>query len=496
MGIFAQKPKITQRTTSAESKLPGRVQAQQRRQVNSILYLQRTTGNQAVQQVLQTDAKQVEAGNPVVTGLVQRRPSSKELKQRQRAKALQAADARTLLQTSLPFVLERMTGEQVQQMQRVLDAAVINPDVQKEYKDLYRQSIVAQSGSLVMRDPKKVRRAERAMESFIPVTEADKRIRLDFKALLTTEALQPTTDNPDEAVYLEKVWQTLEARGVWLRFAPQLVRDPEEPSRHFFDPRTFEAWLSLGPNGDTIPTEAGRLTRKALLGTTEFGAGYYEHVHQGVVQSALEKETRRLLSEIESGVMQHNMLAKIRRDAFFGVTEISDFLGGADFPDRSIWDQPHQLVLKAMDLNIGGNVRGSQAFLVAAAILTRNAGRLLSEYIDDTSSGAERAVAVLKVVKTAGEVAEVGLAVTGVAGVVRGAGRVVAGEAGAAGATAATGGSVDAAAEQLVRQYVAKNPEIAGELANVRWVPGPRGSVAGGVKPGSSSGAGTGWHSW
>ncbi|GIK43014.1 MAG: hypothetical protein BroJett011_68470 [Chloroflexota bacterium] len=99
-------------------------------------------------------------------------------------------------------------------------------------------------------------------------------------------------------------------------------------------------------------------------------------------------------------------------------------------------------------------------------------------------------------VKTAGEVAEVGLAVTGVAGVGRGAGRVVAGEAGAAGATAATGGSVYAAAEQLVRQYVAKNPEIAGELANVRWVPGPRGSVAGGVKPGSSSGAGTGWHSW
>ena len=69
------------------------------------------------------------------------------LERRQRAKALKAADARTLLKASLPFVLEHMTDEQVQQMQRVLDAAVVNPDVQKEAEDLYRRSIVAQSGS-------------------------------------------------------------------------------------------------------------------------------------------------------------------------------------------------------------------------------------------------------------------------------------------------------------------------------------------------------------
>jgi hypothetical protein len=108
---------------------------------------------------------------------------------------LRAADARTILRASLPFVLEHMTDEQVQQMQRVLDAAVVNPVVRKEAEDLYRRSIVAQSGSLTSRDPRMVRRAERAMERFISVTEADKRIRLDFKALLTPEALQATTDN-------------------------------------------------------------------------------------------------------------------------------------------------------------------------------------------------------------------------------------------------------------------------------------------------------------
>jgi Domain of unknown function (DUF4157) len=424
-------------------------------------------------------------------GLVQRRPASKDRKRRQRAEALGAADARSLLQASLPFVLAHMTDDQLQQMQKVLDAAVVNPDVQKEADDLYRRSIVAQSGPLISRDPRRVRRAERAMESFIPVTEADKRIRLDFEALLTPEALQATTDNPDEAAYLESVRQTLETRGVWLRFAPKLVRDPEDPSRHVIDYRAFNVWLSLGPDGDTIPTDSGRLTRDALLGTTLLGAGYYRRVHQGPVQTALDKQIRRLLNQIETGSSQHDELAKIRRDAFFGVAEISDLLGGADFPARSIWDQPHRFVLRAMDLNVGGNVRGSQAFLVAAAIETRKAARSLADYIDDSSAGAERAVTVLKVAKTAGEVAEVGLVVTGVAGVVRG-GVTVAGETG----VAAARGSVDDAAERLVRQYVADNPAIAGDLAKVRWVPGPRGSAAGGVKPGSSSGAGTGWDKW
>lgn len=495
MSSFVHKPHLARRPAPAGAAKPQRGTPQPHRQTHSILQLQHATGNQAVQRILKPKTQPGGAGSPAVPGLVQRRPSAKEQKQRQRAIALEAADARSLLQASLPFALQNMNEEQIKQMQRVLDAAVVNPDVQKEANELYRQSIVAQSGNLVMRDPKKVRRVERAMENYIVVSEADKRIRLDYTALLTPDALKPTTDNPDEAAYLEQVRQMLEARGVWLRFAPQYVRDPEDPSRHILDMRTFETWLSLGPNGDTIPTETGQLNRKALLGTTEFGAGYYENVHQGAVQSALDRETNRLLNEIRSGIMQHDMLADIRRDTFFAVRKISDFLGGADFPDKSIWDQPHQFVLRAMELNVGGNVSGSQAFLVAAAILTRNAGQLLADYIDDTSTGVERAVTVLKVAKTAGEVAEVGLAVTGVAGVVRGT-VSIAGGAGTAGARAATGGSVDAAAEQLVRQYVAKNPEIAGELAQVRWVPGPPGSVAGGVKPGTSSGAGIGWHSW
>ena len=345
-----------------------------------------------------------------------------------------------------------------------------------------------------MRDAALDRRGDKIMKSYVPVREADKRILLDYKQLLAPDALKATTDNPDEAAYLERVRVTLEKRGVYLRFAPKLVRDPDDPSRRFYDPRTIEVWLSLGPDGDTIPTTGGQLTREAILGATVFGAGYYRNVDQGKVQSALDKEVRRLTTNIEAGLQQHQALAKIRRDAFVGVAEVSDLFGGADFPDQSIWDQPYRFVLKALQMNVGGNVKASQAYLVTAAVLTRNAGHRLAQYIDDSSSGAERAVKVLKVAKTAGEVAEVGLAVFGVAGLVRG-GMAIAGEAGGAGAARAAT-SVDEAAERLVKKYVAENPEIAGDLNNVRWVKGPPGSVAGGVKPGTSSGAGTGFSKW
>ena len=62
MHTFAQKPKATQQTTSAKSTIPGRGHFGQSPEVRSILHLQRTIGNQAVQRMLQTDAEQPEVG--------------------------------------------------------------------------------------------------------------------------------------------------------------------------------------------------------------------------------------------------------------------------------------------------------------------------------------------------------------------------------------------------------------------------------------------------
>src|SRR5262249_22127022 len=115
--------------------------------------------------------------------------------------------------------------------------------------------------------------------------------------------------------------------------------------------------------------------------------------------------------------------------------------------------------------------------------------QLLADYAEKSGAGAARAVTALKVLKTAGEVAEVGLAITGVVGLARGAVTV-------AGGGAAADASVDELAEKLVKQYAAKNPEVAADLDKVRWVPGPKGTVSGGVRPGPGSGVGTGFHKW
>ena len=407
---------------------------------------------------------------------------------RKQAIALKAPDARTLLQKHLPYVLTVLTPAQLAQVQRVLDAEVVNPEIAKQANDVYRKSVTAQSGNLVLRDEKTVHRAYRIMASQIKASESDHHIRLDYKRLLTVDALTPATDNPDEAEYLGRVRNTLESKGIWLRFDKQLVRDPEDPSRWIVDPRTFRAWLCVGYDGDAIPTNDGQLDREELLGTVLFGAGYYDAVHRGPTQRSLDRQIAILTVEIDSGIAEHHRLIMRKVKAPI-VSGISDFVGGADLPDRSIWDYPQKMLLKALDMNRGGNVFKSPPYLVIAAIATRNNANLVAQYADDSANGAGRVITVLKVAKTAGQVAEVGLAITGVTGIVRGTVRV-------AGGAAAGDAAVDAAAERMIAKHYAKDAEIMSDLNKVKWVPQPKGSVAGGVKPGTSSGAGTGWHKW
>jgi hypothetical protein len=406
---------------------------------------------------------------------------------RKRAIALKAADARALLQKHLPYVLHVLTPAQLAQVQRVLDAEVVNPEVAKQANEVYRKSVTAQSGNLVLRDQKTVDRASRIMATQIKASESDQHIRLDYKRLLTVDALATVTDNPDEREYLGRVRNTLENKGIWLRFDNELVRDPDDSSRWIVDSRTFRAWLSVGYDGDAIPTNDGQLDREELLGTVLFGAGYYDAVHRGPTQRSLERQIATLSAEMDSAIAEHNRLIMRKVKAPI-VSGISDFVGGADLPARSIWDYPQKMLIKALDLNKGGNVFKSPGYLVVAAIATRNNANLLAQYADDSASGAGRVVTVLKVAKTAGQVAEVGLAVTGVTALVRGTARVAGGAAGDA--------AVDAAAERMIAKHYAKDAEIMADLNKVKWVAQPKGSVAGGVKPGTSSGAGTGWHKY
>jgi hypothetical protein len=65
---FAQKPKATQETTSAKSTIPGQAHFGQSHAVDSILRLQHTIGNQAVQRLLQAKPDDLEASSSTSEG--------------------------------------------------------------------------------------------------------------------------------------------------------------------------------------------------------------------------------------------------------------------------------------------------------------------------------------------------------------------------------------------------------------------------------------------
>ncbi len=225
--------------------------------------------------------------------------------------------------------------------------------------------------------------------------------------MLSTDALKPRSDNPDEAAYLNYLRQALVEKGIWLRIEPKLVRDPDPDNygHWIYDGKSFRVWLSFGPNGDPIPLEAPRITREKLLKNPLIATGYYEQVIQGPTLRKFHQQVNLLESQIRIGFSEHARLEQ-RKDQAPIVGGISDFVGGATLPNISIWDGPHKAVVKALTLSNQGNLKLASANLANAAMLTRNAAQLIADYAKASASGAASVVTFLKVVVVVGEIAE------------------------------------------------------------------------------------------
>ena len=165
--------------------------------------------------------------------------------ERKQATELKAVDARAVIRTSLPNVLPQLTAANIDQLQRVLDAAVINADIEGKGEALDRQAI---RGKIIhsneyLRNPAVVVQRNRLLAQKIVIKPSENAIPLDHRKLLTPNALKPTSDNPDEAAYLV-VAETFEHHGVWLVLDSSLgaMTQNMAPS----DPRKWRVRLILG----------------------------------------------------------------------------------------------------------------------------------------------------------------------------------------------------------------------------------------------------------
>lgn len=401
----------------------------------------------------------------------------RETKNRKMARELGAPDAEALIAT-VPSLARLLSKRQVAKIQSVLDAAVVNPVYQKQYRDAMRDSVISQSGGLELRDRAKVRRAKRILDRQIRVSRSDGHIRVDYRKMLTPQALTPRTNNPDEARYLAQVRQILDSKGVWLRLDPAWT--PKGPN-----PRVWEFWFSLGFKGDAIETEDAIINRDELLSTTMLGAGYYRSVLTGPVQTKLKHAISRLDIQYDNGWSLHVELAKNRRDAGPGVAKISDVLGGASLPSTSIWERPHRLRMTAFNAASAGDVIKARIYIMAAALAIEYNADMLGDYLKRTIRGGDRAVTVLKVAEVAGDIAEAVLVIVGVGSGIK----IIR----AAGKKAMTKEARYKAINRALDDWGRRNG-LGNDLQQTRFVPSGSSTTLGGRKAGHSSGMGVGNH--
>jgi hypothetical protein len=288
---------------------------------------------------------------------------------RNKAKKLGALDAEELIAT-VPYLARLLKKEQIAHFQKVLDAAVLNPMYQEQHRKALRNSVRAHAGKMVIYNEEKKDRAYKILHKRVKVAESDSYIRVDYNKMLTPDALQPRTNNPDEANYLAKVRHEVISKGIWLR-----LRQPWGSGR---DPRKWAFSFTLGHNGDTIKTTDALIDRDELIRTV---GGYYNAVTKGPVMTELERQVSRLQLAHENGESLHQEHARIRGETSRIIVKSSDVMGGADFPSTRIWDLPFELRLKAMEAITERNVWKAKLFLAASAISVEANGKLLAEYL-------------------------------------------------------------------------------------------------------------------
>lgn len=356
--------------------------------------------------------------------------------ERRKAIDLKAMDARDLIKAKFPAVLPQITTEQLDQVQRLIDIDSINADIDREWEELNRKSVIGRTAEgHAVRDPSKGA-PDLVLKKKIKITETGITVRLDFEKLLIRTALKPTTDNPDEASYLLKVWTALAQSGVWLH----VYRNNSQLARTQFtaanDHRKWFATLWFGSDKrNEFKTDSGQLTREALLSAPLLGVGYLQYVHNGPTMKLL----RTAMHSVNSKLL---LIMKLYNDWTFendslrgrilewGSTKVvgEGMLGlKIQAPDKRVWEEPRQLMNRATWLLDAGKVMEANKFVILAAYQAEWGAIALTEYINYIKATQGSAGVILQALEAAerlGNIAEKLLLIRAMAGgLIRLAGR-------------------------------------------------------------------------
>jgi hypothetical protein len=378
--------------------------------------------------------------------------STKESR-RLRALKLGALPAPMFIAAEVPILPGRMTPKQIEKVQKVLDAGVLNPVINKEAKEIELRSITVRIENQVMRDPKIVKQLEEKWAEYVNIAEKDKHIRLDHMKLIAPSAFKSKTDNPDEAAFLSKMRQIVSELGLWLRLDLKIMRDSTDRSRWFHDPRFMKGWISLGYNGEEIPTGYSLIGREDIIRTAVFGKAYHDEVTYGKVRSILKATIKRLKNKVELGKIHHVELAKAQLESNPSAVGAAYLLGGmVGFPERSIWNRVDAAIQNA-EASLGAQEHEKASeFLFVAAFEIDAPLRKIDEFLNASMKGASRGAQIAEYVGIATAIIDAAFIVKALAfGLIRIIARTAARTAVAEATTAGAGGAAANAAH--VKNY-------------------------------------------
>lgn len=337
--------------------------------------------------------------------------------ERKYATELGVMDARTLINAKFSRLAEALTPAQIDQIQRQLDADVINSAIDRQMEENDQKSIVGRTSTgVAVRDPSKATPFKARMTKIV-LKESDTLIRVDYRKLLSPDAFTITSDNPDEATYLLKMKSALEAGGVWLRF----VVNKSQIARTTYAMNDPQRWLALLWFGrdtrDEIKTSNGRLTRNALLSIPPLGSGYYHYVSNGPTLRFLNTAIDSVQSKINLVRKLHNDWdpadAGIRaRILEWGIVKgVGEGMLGLslNYPSKSIWTEPTNTLMLARKSQAAGKLTEASKLAAFAAIQAEWGARAVMDYanfINATKGAAGFVLQVLQVLDKLGDIAD------------------------------------------------------------------------------------------